>query len=562
MGAGLRVALAQVDLLVGDVRGNAERVRKSARLAAAAGADLVMFPELTLSGYPPEDLLFHRGLRIQVEQALAALEQDVNDPAQALPALLVGYPEYEDAQPAPRIYNSARLLVRGRSPVNYRKMCLPNYRVFDEKRYFEPGKAAAVVELGGIRLGLAICEDIWESRPMVAAREAGAELVLVINASPYEQRKQRERERVIGERIAETRLPVIYVNLVGGQDELVFDGRSCAFDAGGRPVLRAPAFEESLTFLEVARGSSGDVTLRAAAPDAVAAELEPEESVYGALVLGVRDYVNKHGFPGVVMGLSGGVDSALTMAIAVDALGADRVQVVMMPSRYTSQMSRDDASAQARVLGVAYSVISIEEMFEATLAALQEQFAGRKPDTTEENIQARCRGLLLMAISNKTGRMLLTTGNKSETAVGYATLYGDMNGGFAPIKDCSKMLVYRLSRYRNALARRRGEYAGADVIPQRVLEREPSAELRPDQKDTDSLPPYEVLDAILEAFIEEDLSVDEIVARGFDRAVVGRILDLVRRNEYKRRQSPPGIRVSRRAFGRDWRYPITNGYKS
>ncbi|HXR52822.1 MAG TPA: NAD+ synthase [Steroidobacteraceae bacterium] len=562
MGAGLRVALAQVDLLVGDVRGNAERVRKSARLAAAAGADLVMFPELTLSGYPPEDLLFHRGLRIQVEQALAALEQDVNDPAQALPALLVGYPEYEDAQPAPRIYNSARLLVRGRSPVNYRKMCLPNYRVFDEKRYFEPGKAAAVVELGGIRLGLAICEDIWESRPMVAAREAGAELVLVINASPYEQRKQRERERVIGERIAETRLPVIYVNLVGGQDELVFDGRSCAFDAGGRPVLRAPAFEESLTFLEVARGSSGEVTLRAAAPDAVAAELEPEESVYGALVLGVRDYVNKHGFPGVVMGLSGGVDSALTMAIAVDALGADRVQVVMMPSRYTSQMSRDDASAQARVLGVAYSVISIEEMFEATLAALQEQFAGRKPDTTEENIQARCRGLLLMAISNKTGRMLLTTGNKSETAVGYATLYGDMNGGFAPIKDCSKMLVYRLSRYRNALARRRGEYAGADVIPQRVLEREPSAELRPDQKDTDSLPPYEVLDAILEAFIEEDLSVDEIVARGFDRAVVGRILDLVRRNEYKRRQSPPGIRVSRRAFGRDWRYPITNGYKS
>jgi len=562
MGAGLRVALAQVDLLVGDVRGNAERVRKSARLAAAAGADLVMFPELTLSGYPPEDLLFHRGLRIQVEQALAALEQDVNDPAQALPALLVGYPEYEDAQPAPRIYNSARLLVRGRSPVNYRKMCLPNYRVFDEKRYFEPGKAAAVVELGGIRLGLAICEDIWESRPMVAAREAGAELVLVINASPYEQRKQRERERVIGERIAETGLPVIYVNLVGGQDELVFDGRSCAFDAGGRPVLRAPAFEESLTFLEVARGSSGEVTLRAAAPDAVAAELEPEESVYGALVLGVRDYVNKHGFPGVVMGLSGGVDSALTMAIAVDALGADRVQVVMMPSRYTSQMSRDDASAQARVLGVAYSVISIEEMFEATLAALQEQFAGRKPDTTEENIQARCRGLLLMAISNKTGRMLLTTGNKSETAVGYATLYGDMNGGFAPIKDCSKMLVYRLSRYRNALAHRRGEYAGADVIPQRVLEREPSAELRPDQKDTDSLPPYEVLDAILEAFIEEDLSVDEIVARGFDRAVVGRILDLVRRNEYKRRQSPPGIRVSRRAFGRDWRYPITNGYKS
>ena len=562
MGTGLRVALAQVDLLVGDVRGNAARVRESARRAAAAGADLVMFPELTLSGYPPEDLLFHRGLRIQVEQALAALEQDVNDHAQGLPAILVGYPEYEDAELAPRIYNSARLLVRGRSPVNYRKMCLPNYRVFDEKRYFEPGKAAAVVELGGIRLGLTICEDVWESWPVAAARDAGAEVVLVINASPYEQRKQRERERVIGERIAECGLPVIYVNLVGGQDELVFDGRSCAIDARGRPVLRAPAFEEALAFVEISRESSGGISLRATAPDAVAPELEPEESVYRALVLGVRDYVNKHGFPGVVMGLSGGVDSALTMAIAVDALGADRVQVVMMPSRYTSQMSRDDAAAQARALGAAYSVISIEEMFEATLAALQEQFAGRKPDTTEENIQARCRGLLLMAISNKTGRMLLTTGNKSETAVGYATLYGDMNGGFAPIKDCSKMLVYRLARYRNALAHRRGEYAGGDVIPQRVLDREPSAELRPDQKDTDSLPPYEVLDAILEAFIEEDLSVDEIVARGFDRAVVGRILDLVRRNEYKRRQSPPGIRVSRRAFGRDWRYPITNGYKS
>jgi len=562
MGAGLRVALAQVDLLVGDVRGNAARVRESARRAAAAGADLVMFPELTLSGYPPEDLLFHRGLRIQLEQALAMLERDVNDPAQELPAILLGYPEYEDAGVAPRIYNAARLLVRGQPPVNYRKMCLPNYRVFDEKRYFEPGSAACVVELGGIRLGLAICEDIWAPQPAMAARSAGAELLLVINASPYEQRKQRERERVIAERVAESGLPVLYVNLVGGQDELVFDGRSCAIDASGRAVLRAPAFEESLSIVEVSREPSGRVALRGTTPDAVAPELQPEESVYKALVLGVRDYVNKHGFPGVVMGLSGGVDSALTMAIAVDALGADRVQVVMMPSRYTSQMSRDDAAAQARTMGVAYSVISIEDMFAATLAALQEQFAGRKPDTTEENIQARCRGLLLMAISNKTGRMLLTTGNKSETAVGYATLYGDMNGGFAPIKDCSKMLVYRLSRYRNALAHRRGEYGGADVIPQRVLEREPSAELRPDQKDTDSLPAYEVLDAILEAFIEEDLSVDEIVARGFDRAVVGRVLGLVKRNEYKRRQSPPGIRVSRRAFGRDWRYPITNGYQS
>jgi NAD+ synthase (glutamine-hydrolysing) len=559
---GLRIALAQVDLLVGDVQGNATRVRETARRARALGADLVLFPELTLSGYPPEDLLFHRGLRIQLEQALAQLTRDINDAAADLPAVLVGYPEYESAEGGVRIYNSARLLVRGQPPVNYRKNCLPNYRVFDEKRYFEPGGSPSVATLGELRLGLSICEDIWEPEPAQAAKAAGAELLLVINASPYEQRKQRERESVIRERIRETGMPVIYVNLVGGQDELVFDGRSCVIDAGGNTVLRAPACEESIITVDVARDAVGQISVRATAPDAVAAELEPEESVYKALVLGVRDYVNKHRFPGVVMGLSGGVDSALTMAIAVDALGAERVQVVMMPSRYTSQMSRDDAAAQARNLGVAYSVISIEDMFAATLDALKEQFAGRKPDTTEENIQARCRGVLLMAISNKTGRMLLTTGNKSEMAVGYATLYGDMNGGFAPIKDCSKMLVYRLARYRNELARRRNENGGADVIPRRVLDREPSAELRPDQKDTDSLPPYEILDAILEAFIEEDLSVDEIVSRGFDRAVVGRVLDMVKRNEYKRRQSPPGIRVSRRAFGRDWRYPITNGYQS
>jgi NAD+ synthase (glutamine-hydrolysing) len=556
-----RIALAQLNLLVGDVQGNAARVREAAQRARRQGADLVVFPELTLCAYPPEDLLFHRGLRIQVEQALAALALDVDDPAAAMPAILVGYPEYEGSSSSPTIYNAARLLVPGRAAVNYRKQCLPNYRVFDEKRYFTPGNAPAVVDIGGVKLGLAICEDVWESEPARSARAAGAELLIVINASPYEQRKQRAREAVLRQRVEDTSLPVVYVNLVGGQDELVFDGRSCVIDAGGATVLRAPAFEESLLCIDVTRDAAGAVAVSAVAPDAVAPELDPEESVYRALVLGVRDYVSKHRFPGVVMGLSGGVDSALTLAIAVDALGADRVQVVMMPSRYTSQMSRDDAEAQARALGVAYSVISIENMFEATLSALQEQFAGRKPDTTEENIQARCRGLLLMAISNKSGRMLLTTGNKSEMAVGYATLYGDMNGGFAPIKDCSKLLVYRLARYRNALALQRGDFGGLSVIPARVIEREPSAELRPDQKDTDSLPPYEILDAILEAFIEEDLSVDEIVARGFDRTVVGRVLDMVKRNEYKRRQSPPGIRVSRRAFGRDWRYPITSGYQ-
>jgi len=384
----------------------------------------------------------------------------------------------------------------------------------------------------------------------------------VLNASPFELHKQRERELILAARVREVSLPAVYVNLVGGQDELVFDGNSFAMDASGEVVMRSAAFEEALDLVTLAQDAGGALVPQTSpGHEAIAAEHSDEASVYGALVLGVRDYVNKHRFPGVILGLSGGVDSALTLAIAIDALGAHRVQVVMMPSRYTSQMSRDDSEAQALRLGVAHSVISIEGVFAATLEALSRQFAGLAPDTTEENIQARIRGLLLMAISNKTGRMLLTTGNKSEMAVGYATLYGDMNGGFAPIKDCAKTLVYRLARYRNELAHRRGEFGGGDVIPARVIEREPTAELRDNQKDTDSLPPYEVLDAVLEAFIEEDLSVDEIVARGFDRSVVGRVLDMVKRNEYKRRQSPPGVRVSRRAFGRDWRYPITSGYR-
>jgi NAD+ synthase (glutamine-hydrolysing) len=557
MSTGLRIALAQLNLLVGDVQGNTARLREVARGAAAQGADLVVFPELALSGYPPEDLLFHRGLRTQVEQGLATLAAEVAGEgnagsAQRLPAMLVGYPEYEGAAGSPVIYNAARLLAPEGKGANYRKAYLPNYRVFDEKRYFTPGGPSCVVTVKGIRIGILVCEDIWEGEPAQSARASGAELLVVLNASPFEQHKQREREAVVRARIAEAGLPVLYVNLVGGQDELVFDGGSFAMDGQGNLVSRAAPFEEALPLIDVTRRDDGSIQLGATAPQPVYPELTVVDSVYRALVLGVRDYVGKHRFPGVVMGLSGGVDSALTLAIAIDALGAHRVQVVMMPSRYTSQMSRDDASLQARTQGVAYSEISIEGMFEATLAALAPMFSGLPPDATEENIQARCRGVLLMAISNKTGRMLLTTGNKSEMAVGYATLYGDMNGGFAPIKDCSKMLVYRLAAHRNALA---------PVIPERVLTRAPSAELRPDQKDTDSLPPYEVLDAILEAFIEEDLSVGEIVARGFDRAIVGRVLDMVQRNEYKRRQSPPGIRVSGRAFGRDWRYPITNGYR-
>jgi len=538
----LRVGLAQVNLLVGDVQGNLARVLAEAAKATGR-ADLLLFPELTLSGYPPEDLLFHRGLRAQIEQALDGF---ASAPADLM--LAVGFPEYEDE----RIYNSAVVMRAGERIARTRKSCLPNYRVFDEKRYFTPGGPPAVFECRGLRVGLLICEDVWEPEPALAARAAGAELLVVMNASPYEQGKQRERERIVATRARECALPVAYVNLYGGQDELVFDGNSFVMDALGNVVQRVPAFVEGLYVAEFERRDGRVVPV----PGEVAAELSPEASVYGALVLGVRDYVDKHRFPGVVMGLSGGVDSALTLAIAVDALGASRVQAVMMPSRYTSDMSTSDAALQARTLGVQFSSISIEGLFGAALEALAGEFDGRKPDATEENIQARTRGLLLMAISNKTGRMLLTTGNKSEMAVGYATLYGDMNGGFAPIKDCSKQLVYRLSRYRNTQSP-----ADAPAIPWRVIEREPTAELRPDQKDTDSLPPYDVLDPILEAFIEEDLSVDEISARGFDRATVVRVLNMVQRNEYKRRQAPPGVRISRRAFGRDWRYPITSGYR-
>ena len=537
----LRFALAQLDLLVGDVQGNATRVITTARRAQSElAADIVVFPELTLSGYPPEDLLFHRGLRRQVEAGLLRVCSEVGSTA-----VVLGYPEYSGTD----IYNSGALIAEGVVGASHRKNELPNYKVFDEKRYFRSGTRPTVFERKGFRIGLLVCEDIWEPPPAQMARDAGAELLVVINASPFENHKQRERETVVRARVQDVKLPVVYVNLVGGQDELVFDGNSFVMDAQGTIVVRAPSFEEGLYPVDFARADDGRVV---PLPGSVAPEPGDDASVYRALVLGTRDYVNKHGFPGVVMGLSGGVDSALTLAVAVDALGAERVHAVMMPSRYTADMSVEDAAEQARSLGVKYSIISIEGMFEATLAALKNEFAGTRPDTTEENIQSRCRMLLLMGISNKTGRMLLTTGNKSEMAVGYATLYGDMAGGFAPLKDCSKLLVYRVSNYRNSLGR---------VIPQRVIDRPPSAELRPDQKDSDSLPPYEVLDAILEAFIEEDLSVDEIEARGFERATVARVLDLVKRNEYKRRQAPPGVRVSRRAFGRDWRYPITNGYR-
>ena len=539
MNSTVTVALAQLDLVVGDVHGNADRIIESAdRARNEMRADLVVFPELSVCGYPPEDLLFHSGLRRRVDQAVVRIRDSVRDIA-----VLIGFPEYHEEV----IFNSCAVFKDGQQLAHYRKQILPNYRVFDEVRYFTPGKQASVFSLNGIRIGLNICEDVWQPGPAQMTRAAGAELIVAINGSPYELGIQEQREAVLRDRIQSVGVPAIYLNMVGGQDELVFDGGSFVMDAQGEVVFRAPPFAEGLYGIELAADASGIVP--------AAANIEPAlsevESVYQALVCGTRDYVNKHGFPGVVLGLSGGIDSALILAIACDAIGADKVRALMMPFRYTSNMSQEDAAKQVEVLGVQYDVIPIEPMYESTTGLLKKLFEGTKEDVTEENIQARCRGLLLMAVSNKTGRMLLTTGNKSEMAVGYATLYGDMAGGFAPIKDCSKTLVYRLARYRNSVS---------EIIPERVITRAPSAELRPDQKDSDSLPDYDVLDPILEAFIEEDLSVEEIAARGFDRDVIIRVLEMVKSNEYKRRQAPPGIRISSRAFGRDWRYPITSKY--
>ena len=535
----ISIALAQFDYVVGDVAGNTQKVLDLAvRARDDMRADLVVFPELSVCGYPPEDLLFHAGLRRRIEKALETIRDSVRDIA-----VLVGFPDYQDDD----IFNACVVFRDGEVLAHYRKHILPNYSVFDEKRYFSAGREASVFTLNGVRVGINICEDVWDRAPPAASRAAGAEVLLAINGSPYELDSQSQREEVVRQRVLEIGIPVVYLNMVGGQDELVFDGGSFAMDRSGEVVFRAAAFSDNLYCVQLMADGAGV----APQPAEIVPLLPKEQSVYEALVCGTRDYVGKHSFPGVVLGLSGGVDSALILAIACDALGAERVRAVMMPFRYTSTMSQEDAAKQTTIQNVRYDVIPIEPIYEATLQQLEPIFEGRGIDVTEENIQARCRGLLLMAISNKTGRMLLTTGNKSEMAVGYATLYGDMAGGFAPIKDCSKSLVYKLARYRNTIN---------EVIPERVISRPPSAELRSNQKDSDSLPDYDILDPILEAFIEEDASVREIVERGFDRDVVIRVLEMVKRSEYKRRQAPPGIRISRRAFGRDWRYPITSRY--
>ena len=534
----LRIALAQLDFLVGDVEGNAEKViAASLQARDEERAQLILFPELALTGYPPEDLLHRPSLLERAERALHHVSESVRGID-----VMLGLPISEGHM----LYNAAVYLRDGHVLAEYHKHVLPNYGVFDERRYFAPGSAPAIVELEGVRLGLTVCEDVWHPDPCKLAAAAGADLILNINASPFHCGKRDERLQALGDRIRDNGLPIVYVNLVGGQDELVFDGESMVLGADGDPRFRAPAFEEGVYTV--------DVHLEPADHAAeLAPVLTPEAAIYKALVTGVRDYVSKNGFKGVVLGLSGGIDSALTLAIAVDALGAEAVEAVMMPSRYTADMSVSDAQRQAETLGVKYRNIPIEPAFKAFLGMLEDEFRGLPVDATEENIQARSRGIVLMAISNKTGRMLLTTGNKSEMAVGYATLYGDMAGGFAPLKDAAKLLVYRLARYRNTLE-------DGPVIPVRVIERPPSAELAPDQVDQDSLPPYEVLDAILERFVERDWSIPQIVADGYDEAIVRRVVKMVLNNEYKRRQAPPGVRITQRAFGKDRRYPITSGY--
>ncbi|WP_018229833.1 NAD+ synthase [Methyloversatilis universalis] len=532
----LRIAVAQLNCVVGDLDHNAALILDAARRAAEQGADLLLTPELALCGYPPEDLLlrpdFHRACARQIARIAAG--------APAGLALLVGHPHAQDD----RLYNAASLIRGGQVEATYRKMRLPNYEVFDEERYFDAGSEACVVEVAGVKVGVNICADVWEAGAPEAAAAAGAQVLAVLNASPYHLNKPLTREQVVGERVTATGLPVVYCNLVGGQDELVFDGASFALDRSARLVWRAPHCREHFALVEL---RDGDVV-----PQPLPPQSTVEQDCYEALVLGVRDYLGKNGFRSALIGLSGGVDSALTLCIAVDALGADRVRAVMMPSPYTAQMSLDDSRALVKNLGVQYDEVSIAPAMATFEQMLKPLFGDAAADTTEENVQARARMIMLMALSNKTGAIVLTTGNKSEMAVGYSTLYGDLAGGFAVIKDIFKTFVYRLCDWRNSV-----RYD----IPDNILTRAPSAELRPDQTDQDSLPPYAVLDAIIEAYMERDESPRDIIARGFAEADVHRVIGLLRRNEYKRRQAPPGVRVTERGFGKDWRYPITNRYR-
>jgi NAD+ synthase (glutamine-hydrolysing) len=532
------IALAQINPVVGDLSGNAKLIRDAAEVAHRAGAKLLITPELALTGYPPEDLLLRPAFIAAAADTLDQLR--IALAAFTGLAVVVGHP----LKTPQGLHNAASVLRDGQSIASYAKHELPNNEVFDEVRYFTPGSAPCVFDIEGCAIGVIICEDAWHAGPATQAKAAGAQILISLNASPYHLHKENLRLEVLRKVIGATGLPFIYVNAVGGQDELVFDGGSFVLDANGLVATAMPQFESGVGLVTI--GQDGQPELGVVAPSS-----SMESQAYSALVLGVRDYVHKNGFPGIIIGLSGGVDSALVLAIAVDALGAEQVRAVMMQSPYTAEISWVDARALANNLGVQYDEIPIGSSVAALEGALASQFAGLAPDTTEENIQARVRGTLLMALSNKTGRLVLTTGNKSEMAVGYCTLYGDMAGGFAVIKDIPKTVVYKLCAYRNSLA---------PVIPERILTRAPSAELRPDQTDQDSLPPYELLDAIVEGYMEQNQSIAALIERGFDEASVRKITRLIKLNEYKRRQAPPGVRVTTRAFGRDWRYPITSRF--
>ena len=560
----LKICVAQLNFVVGDLAGNAKKIVDAARASYADGVRLLLTPELSICGYAAEDL-FLRPVFI------AACDDAVKTVARELAGLknmvvVVGHPTGGAGAEALRTksvavsgrFNAASVLCEGQVVATYAKRELPNYQVFDERRYFTPGKGVCVFEAGEgsdtVKVGLLICEDAWFDEPARLAKDAGAQVLAVINASPFHLGKGYEREATMRQRVLVTGLPMVYAHLVGGQDEVVFEGHSFALNSDGSLAGRAPSFEEKLFYAHIEREQ---LAIK------IVASIEPERSadadLWDALVLGVRDYIGKNGFPGVLLGLSGGIDSALVLAVAVDALGKDRVRTVMMPSPYTADISWIDAREMAKRMGVRYDEISIRPEFDAFKASLAGEFSGLAEDTTEENIQARIRGTLLMALSNKFGSIVLTTGNKSEMATGYCTLYGDMAGGFAVIKDLVKTTVFRLARWRNA---NDPHGTGREPIPDRIITRPPSAELRPDQKDQDSLPPYEVLDAILERYMENDQSIETIISAGFDRADVEKVTRLIKINEYKRRQSPVGIRVTHRSFGKDWRYPITSKFRA
>ena len=533
----LNVSIAQLNVCVGDLSGNAVKIIAAIQTARdTQQADLLVFPELVISGYPPEDLLLRPHFIEQMETTL----QEIALATEGITVILGSA-----AHIAGKLYNQAIVISQQKIIVRYHKQQLPNYRVFDEKRYFQAGSQPCVIDIAGVKWGLLVCEDIWHTPTIDATIAAGAEALCVINASPFRLHKNQQRQQLLQQHSQHYGCPIVYSNLVGGQDELIFDGESLVYNQIGQCIFQAPSFQAGIYSVSLPIDQAGQsITMRSEDDNA---------SIYQALVLGLRDYVQKNGFSGALLGLSGGIDSALTLAIAVDALGADKVEAVMMPFHYTADISIHDARQQAETMGVKYREISIAPMFNAFMDALSAEFSGLQTDTTEENIQARSRGVLLMALSNKLGKMLLATGNKSEMSVGYATLYGDMAGGFAPLKDVFKMRVYALSRYRNSLDQ--------EVIPLRVIEREPSAELAPDQKDADSLPPYDILDDILQRFIEQYQSVADITATGHDPAIVKRVTQMVLLNEHKRRQSAPGIRISQRAFGKDRRYPITSAYR-